>query len=379
MRLRVVSLLAGAAVLALSAGGALAIADTLDQHQDAYDAPSAFDAGDYPTAQTFTAGISGQLDRVSLYAADVNGSTLTVNIETVDGSGYPTGTLLAPGATTTTVPVSGWFDATFSTAPSVVAGSKYAIVFGGSGYLRAGGTCTAGAYSGGQALAYWSSAWQAIASTSHFESCMTAFAFKTYVVSAPPTQTTKLQWDKTQVPAGVTTPLTLTETFTFTGGAAPTVVGVPALSVGAGWSVKQVALPAWFTVAGVACSSQIALADCILANVAPGSTIPVTPDGNPIIVTLTGTASPAPSAGGTTGTATGEGCVTPVVPNPVPVCLADQATVAVGAFTVTAAPTTTGAKGPIGDSTPPLALLACLAFGGLGLAVVEVRRWSARG
>ena len=188
MRFRLVALLAGAAVLALSAGGALAAADTLDQHQDAYDAPSGFDAGDYRTAQTFTAGISGQLDRVSLYATGVNGSTIPVEIETVDGSGNPTGTLLSPDATTTTVPVSGWFDATFSTGPSVAAGAKYSIVFGGSGYIRVGGTCTV-PYAGGEALAYWSSAWQAISTTSHFGSCITDFAFRTYVVPtvAPPT------------------------------------------------------------------------------------------------------------------------------------------------------------------------------------------------
>ena len=126
--------------------------------------------------------------------------------------------------------------------------------------------------------------------------------------------------------------------------------------------------------AGITCSIQIAPASCILANAVAGATIPVTPNGGPIVVTLTGTASPAPAAGGTNGTATGEGCVTPVVADPVPVCVADQATVAVGAFNVTAAPTTTGSGGPGRDSAPLLPILACLALGGLGVAAAEVQR-----
>lgn len=372
MRFRMVSLLAGAAVLALSAGGALAISDNIDQHQDAFDAPSGWDAGDHPTAQTFTAAVSGQLDRVSLYATDVNGSTFTFRIETVDGSGHPTGTLLAPGATTTMVPVSGWFDVTFSTPPSVLADSKYAIVFGGSGFLHTGGTCTASTYTRGEAL-FNDSGWAPLAG---MQTCNIAdLAFVTHYVSAP-TQTTKLQWDKTQVTAGGTTPLTLTETFTFVAvvGAPEVVPAGPAVS---DWTIQQVSLPAWFHVGSVSCSTQIAPAACTLANVAPGASIPVTPDGNPIIVKLIGTASPDQSAGGTTGTATGEGCRAAVTGSPA-VCVTDQATVAVGAFVATAPPTTTGSSGPIGDSAPLLPILACLAFGGMGIAAVEAQRRTIR-
>jgi hypothetical protein len=376
MRFRVVSLAAGAAVLALSAGGALAIvAGNLDQHQDTADAASAWDAGDYPTAQTFTAGMSDSLDRVSLNGSSANsGGTLTVRIETVDGSGNPTGTLVSPGATTTTSTASGWFDADFSTGPSIAAGTKYAIVFGNMGYFMAAGTCTAGSYSQGAAIAAIHSVWAPI---SGMEPCNIAqFAFRTYVATA---QTAKLQWDKTQVTAGETTPLTLTETFTFAENAVPTSVNQAAGQiVGAGWSVQQVALPGWFTVAHIACSAQIATADCIPANLTAGSSIPLTPDGNPVIVTLTGTASPSASAGGTTASATAKGCVTPVVLNPVPTCVSDAATVAVGAFAITPAPTTAATNAPVGDSAPPLALLACIALGVLGVMTVAAQRARAR-
>ena len=367
MRFRMVSLLAGTALLALSAGGVLAIADTEDQHQDVADA-AAWDAGDFGGAQTFTAGISGGIDRVSLWGMTTGWS---IAVEIHDGD--PTGTLL--GTSSTNIPpTSGtWLDVAFSPAVQVTALSSYAIVLKPSGAVRIGGTCGANAYSGGQALVYKNNTWQAIASTPSFESCITDFAFRTFVT---PMQTTNLQWDKTQITAGKTTPLTLTETFTFAEIVRVDVVA-PAGSF-VTWSVKQVALPAWFTVAGITCSSQIANADCVLANAVPGSTIPVTPDGLPIIIRLTGTASPDASAGGTTGTANGEGCVTPVGSDPVAVCVADQASVAVGAFDVTAAPTTTGSGGSSRDSMPQLAILACLALGGLGIAAVEAQRRSIR-
>jgi hypothetical protein len=182
MRFRALSLVAGVAVLALTAGGVLAGAGTLDQHQDTHDS-GGFGAADYPTAQTFTAGLSGQLNRVSLYGTEANlgDRTLTVRIESVDGSGHPTGTLLSPGATTTAIPLSGWFDADFSTGPSVVADSKYAIVFGAGDYFMAAGTCTE-AYAGGEALAIEDTDWAPIAVLEL--SCIADFAFRTYVGSA---------------------------------------------------------------------------------------------------------------------------------------------------------------------------------------------------
>jgi len=189
MRFRPLAILAGAAVIfALSAGGALAVTDNLDQHQDAHDQGN-YDAADRPTAQTFTAGLSGQLDRVSLYGTAA-GDSLTVRIETVDGNGHPTGTLLAPGATTTAAPLVGWFDATFTTGPSVVAGSKYAIVFGNLGFFQAAGTCTDGLYQNGEALGIVGDGSWAPLSGLGLGFCIEDFAFQTHVLGAavaPPT------------------------------------------------------------------------------------------------------------------------------------------------------------------------------------------------
>jgi hypothetical protein len=376
MRFRVASLLAGVAVLALSAGGVLAAADTEDQHQDSGTVP--WDAGDQGAAQTFTAGASGHIDKVSLWGLEPGGSSwgpITVDIR--DGS--PTGTVLGTSSAVSSAGDGAWISAEFNPAVQVTDGSTYAIVLNtsGGGAVRIGGTCAAGAYAGGEALGKWNGGWVA-ANNSHFEgSCITDFAFRTYEVTAP-TQTTKLQWDKTQITAGKTTALTLTETFTFTE-IVGTLQGVaPAGPAVSDWTIQQVALPAWFTVTSVSClTPQIAPADCVLANVAVGASLPLTPDGNPVIVKLIGTASPDPSAGGTTGSATGEGCKAAVTGDP-EVCITDQATVAVGAFDVTAAPTATESTGPSRDSAPPYAFLACLVCGCFGLAAVEFQRRSIR-
>ena len=374
MRFRVASLMAGVAVLALSAGGALAVADTEDQHQDS--GTVTWDAGDQGAAQTFTAGASGHIDRVSLWGVEPVGVWGPITVDIRDGG--PTGAVLGTSSAVSSAGDGAWISAQFNPAVQVANGSTYAIVLNvsGGGAVRIGGTCASSAYSGGEALGRWNGGWVA-ADDPHFEgSCITDFAFRTYEVPTA-TQTTKLQWDKTQVTAGKTTPLTLTETFTFVENVGSQGV-VPAGPSASDWTIKQVSLPGWFTVTSVSCpTSQIAPADCVLANVAVGASIPLTPDGNPIIVKLIGTASPDPFAGGTTGTASGEGCRAAVTGDP-EVCITDQATVAVGAFDITAPPTSTESAGPSRNSAPLFAFLACLVFGFFGLAAAELQRGSVR-
>jgi hypothetical protein len=184
MRFRVAGLLAGVAVLVLSAGGALAGTDTQDQHQDAHDAAQ-YDAGDHGTAQTFKAGVSGQLDRVSLWGM-TTGWSITVDLR----DGGPNGSVLGTSSTAAPSSDGAWFDAGFSPTVHVTAGSTYAIVLNTSGAVRIGGTCAANAYSDGQALGLWSNVWQAIPGVSGFGSCITDFAFSTYLAPAavaPPT------------------------------------------------------------------------------------------------------------------------------------------------------------------------------------------------
>ena len=203
MRFRALSLLAGVAVLALTAGGALAAADSQDQHQDA----AAFDAGDHGTAQTFKAGVSGQLDRVSLWGM-TTGWTITVDLR----DGGPTGTLLGTSSTATPATDGAWFDAIFSPTVHVTAGSTYAIVLNPSGAARIGGTCAADAYSDGQALGLWSNVWQTIPGVNSFDSCITDFAFSTYVAATATPPTVAMAFGAASIPVGGTTSLTYTIT-----------------------------------------------------------------------------------------------------------------------------------------------------------------------
>lgn len=288
---------------------------------------------DTDLAQTFTAGLTGQLTDVGLNLASPSGS-LTVAITATSG-GSPTGAPLATSDPVTPGSSASWLDFSFASPTNVTSGVMYAIVFNLSslgGVPTASGSA-ADTYSGGAALTNTGSSWVSI------NASFSDLAFATYVR----TQTTTLAWDKAQVVAGATTPLTLTETFTFSPIGALTVGGAQPNTVTVAAAVAQVVLPSWFTVTGVACSSQIAALDCVLANVGPGFT--VTTDGNPVTVTLTGTASPALAAVGTTGTGTAEGCASypelNLVPAQLPgVCVNGSANVAVGAANTTPPPTT---------------------------------------
>ncbi len=142
---RLALIFGAAAILLLGAQVAAAQADTLDQSQTdtsgaalAIIGPSSANYGPQSVAQTFTAGLSGALDRVQLYVANntsSNSDPLTVQI-TDTSSGAPGSTVLAtttiaPGAVSSSP--GGWVEADFSAAPFVSAGSQYAIVAYASG------------------------------------------------------------------------------------------------------------------------------------------------------------------------------------------------------------------------------------------------------
>ena len=138
--------------------------------------------------QTFTAGVTGSLSRISLMLG-VNSANTDLTVQIYDTSGgLPTGSPLA----TTTIPRSsvnvvgpvedplGWVNATFAAPPSIAAGHQYAIVLHTSsttGHYRMGAADNL--YSGGTTVAHNETGW--------FQ--MTAFdaAFKTYVVPVAPT------------------------------------------------------------------------------------------------------------------------------------------------------------------------------------------------
>lgn len=351
MKRPALALSAGILLLALMPGSAMAnIPGVLDQSNTSItmNANAAV-----PLAQTFTAGKTGLMNDVQLYMAAASGS-IHAEIEATiaglpdDSTVLATSLLVSPSAT------AGWVDFSFAPPAAVISGNTYAIVFNMSSLGGVPSVSGSGdTYSGGQALTKSGASWIAV------NDVFNDFAFQTYVDP----QTTKLQWDKAQVVAGTGTALTLTETIVFPDYSVPLAKDIGAkpnpAALTAIWTVKSDALPAWFTPTGVTCAGQIALADCTLANVAPGSSLPVTPDGNPIAIdlTLTGTASPALADVGT-GTGKAEGCVvypelaritvTPALS--VTSCVAGQTTLAVVAPAATPAPTP--APNPTPTPTP---------------------------
>ena len=150
--------------------------------------PVALEAGaSEALAQTFTAGLSGQLPRVDLgvYRVGVAAGPLTVEIRDVSAGslGSPGSTVLAsatvPASEVSTSPVveHEFLGVSFAEPVAVVAGTKYAIVAyaaGGSGYAWG-----AGGYSNGRPFFSPSSPPNEIWSSD--PPPVSGFAFKTYV------------------------------------------------------------------------------------------------------------------------------------------------------------------------------------------------------
>lgn len=343
MKRPALALSAGILLLALMPGSATAvpIVGVLDQWNAS--GPSSIGATN-DLAQTFTAGKTGLLTTVQLYMNGTGG--IGISIEATTG-GLPSGVHLGGGSATPTN-ASDWVTFILSPVP-VIDGETYAIVFNTGATAAAWGS--GDNYSRGQALMYSGTAWGANSGA------IKDFSFRTYVDP----QATQLQWDKAQVVAGSSTPLTLTETFAFPGYSGGQLNMGAEPDAPSPWTLQSDTLPAWFTPTGVTCAGQVAPADCTLANVAPGASLPVTPDGNPIkiVLTLTGTASPALADVGT-GTGKAEGCVaypefvSPVVApaQQIQSCVAGQATVAVVAPAATPTPAPNPTPTPAPNPTP---------------------------
>jgi hypothetical protein len=131
MRTRPVGVLAVVGCLASLVVPGAALADTLDQQQPEGDADTQVQNLE-SEAQTFTAGLTGGLDRVELLLGhfdSVPNAPMTVEIRDVSG-GSPGTTVLATGS----VPPSAvsstdtWVPIAFATAAPVTAGTQYSIV-----------------------------------------------------------------------------------------------------------------------------------------------------------------------------------------------------------------------------------------------------------
>lgn len=166
-----------------------ASAGTLDQQQTTPGFGSLQVDSTTSKAQTFTAGITGQLDQVDLKLQGMSLTTaLTVQIRDGSGTG-PGGTVLASTTIpTSAAPVSAAFvPATFTTPASVTAGTQYAIVAMNDsvGWFWEAGTASGSPYPGGKF--YGSASGPPAMGTWTQGNADADFEFKTYV--APPVVT----------------------------------------------------------------------------------------------------------------------------------------------------------------------------------------------
>src|SRR5438105_4753578 len=174
-----------AAILTLSFAGPVSAADTLDQSVPAGSASPQTNIFQQlgQMAQTFTAGQSGQLDKVSLFqgAPGFTAPTFTLQIWTVDRS---RATLTSLGGTPPSfsqrafLGTNAWHDFTLDPAVQISAGTQYAIVMVGRPNTVRWGFMSSYTYSGGNLWLCCDATGKWIATPSN------DFGFKTYVSAA---------------------------------------------------------------------------------------------------------------------------------------------------------------------------------------------------
>ena len=363
MKRLALTLCASLLLVALAPGLALGVTppSNLDQDNEPVAGNAVNTTSTHDMGQTFTAGKSGLLSGVDLNM-DLNpAATVTVHIESTTG-GMPSDTVLTSGSASVGTS-NAWIH--FSLVPpiSVAAGTVYAIVFntGGSADSALG---QGNNYAGGETV--WKNpTWAALGGP--FD-----LWFRTYVDDVG----TQLSWDKSQVTAGVNTPLTLTATMTY-------INGVEANH----YSAILGLLPTWFTATGLTCSdtaSKIVPADCTLVNFGNGfgSLIPASATGDIMTFTVTGTAHPLLADLGSNGLTGANACINyPALgfcsDNTANVLVVAAGTSPTPTRAATLPPTSTGV-GPSSDESGrttwflPIGLIAL--FGGLLTLVTRRRR-----
>jgi hypothetical protein len=191
IRLRRIRWFALGAALAFLLGASAALAGTLDQaQQDTSNCARAVD--DFQdTAQSFTAGRSGDLDQVdfNLGPLAAGAPAVAVQIRTVTTTArgdVPSGTVLA---TETVAPATGWNTVPFDPTVPVTAGTKYAIVLDANESVAFWLGSTTDAYAGGNPSAdFLGIGWLAAAECDQ--------AFRTYVAAPAVRPTSKQQCKK---------------------------------------------------------------------------------------------------------------------------------------------------------------------------------------
>ena len=183
---------------------------TLDQQATGTSTRWYYIMNNVPLAQVFTAGASGQLDRISIDAYSFQSATtapLVASIYAVDGSGFPTGNSLSsasvsqtliPGTVSTVV-----FD--FTSPVTVATGTAYAIVFSttGSGEYHFENATTVPAGAKGVKPGTGNVGWQNYIDTG-VNPNQTSFRFATYVTPvASPSSSSSPTTDPSLVHTGI--------------------------------------------------------------------------------------------------------------------------------------------------------------------------------
>ena len=217
-------------VLVLAPAGAWA--QTLDQQQPSFAAGGEIingpDRGGDSSAQTFTAGLSGALDRVDLALAQASTPSvgpLTVEIRDVVGGAPGTTVLASAEVPQPNVPTGGsqalaFVEVPFVSPAAVAAGSQYAIVvYTGGGDFYQWGRAGADVYAGGSRFDSFESppaTWLATAND---------HAFRTYVAQADTTAPTSTATADPVAQGQPPVTVTATATFKTTTGATVGTVG----------------------------------------------------------------------------------------------------------------------------------------------------------
>jgi hypothetical protein len=221
-------------VLALAPAGAWA--QTLDQQQESFAAggeiingPDRGAGGGDSAAQTFTAGLSGALDRVDLALAQASTPSvgpLTVEIRDAVGGAPGTTVLASTEVPQPNVPTGGsqalaFVEVPFDSPTTVAAGSQYAIVAytGGSDFYQ-WGRSGADLYAGGSRFDSFESPpaiWLPVPANDH--------AFRTYVAPADTTAPTSTAAAEPVAQGQPPITVTATATFKTTAGATVGTVG----------------------------------------------------------------------------------------------------------------------------------------------------------
>jgi hypothetical protein len=167
-----VGLAAALFLAAMVPGTTLAVVATLDQQQTTMDYVMNNVAGE---AQTFTAGLAGNLVAVDIWvnAPTTTPITVSIAIRAVDVSGKPTGSDLAT-ASKVVDNTDQFNNFTLSSGVPVTVGEEFAIVYGGSAtYMER--LSANNPYAGGR-MWYWSSGWGDPQGQTTYD-----LGFKTYV------------------------------------------------------------------------------------------------------------------------------------------------------------------------------------------------------